>query len=465
MSRKLQHVQIGTIAEDSDGYLIYCENGVPTHAGVVRVGGKIYYAGQDGLLVCGHHKTVHRERANGLLKRGIYEFGTDGVLIEGSYRKPEKKRRKNRTTQLPRMARQLIIAGIVVLLITAAVIAVTLSHRKSADNTPDVSAAETGPSMLELPPDGELVFLCSPAMQSVYTGSMTLAEAVAEGGSPAQPYVFRYALDADASAVLTLDGRSYRLDPGENSLEIWNLETNRTYQYSVTATKGDETRTVSPSFQTADTNRFLSLTGVRNVRDIGGCRTQNGNRIAEGMIIRGGEIDGLMEPDYKLEHPEEAAAFRFRYDFDLRPEIQIDGAYFSPLGASVGHKFYSSPMYGEIFQEQNFPALRQIFSDLADPDKYPMYLHCTYGADRTGTIVFLLQGILGVSEKNMRQEYALTGFSISGYETCAHLERICNGLDVYPGKTINEKIESFLVNTVGVPRTNLASIRSILLES
>ena len=65
----------------------------------------------------------------------------------------------------------------------------------------------------------------------------------------------------------------------------------------------------------------------------------------------------------------------------------------------------------------------------------------------------------------MRQEYALTGFSISGYETCAHLERICNGLDVYPGKTINEKIESFLVNTVGVPRTNLASIRSILLES
>ena len=101
----------GEIIEDEQGYLIYRENGEPIHAGVVCVDGKIYYAGHDGVLVCGHHKDVHRDMANGLLKRGIYKFDENGVLVEGSYQKPEHRRSKKRA-KLTKKQQQLVIGGI-----------------------------------------------------------------------------------------------------------------------------------------------------------------------------------------------------------------------------------------------------------------------------------------------------------------------------------------------------------------
>jgi protein-tyrosine phosphatase len=120
-------------------------------------------------------------------------------------------------------------------------------------------------------------------------------------------------------------------------------------------------------------------------------------------------------------------------------------------------------MYGSIFSEEYKASLQEIFHDLADPTNYPMYLHCTYGADRTGTIIFLIQGILGVDKDDMEREYALTGFWINGV-TAKSLNPIYGGLEGTAGETINEKIVNYLVEEVGVPMSEIESIRSILLE-
>ncbi|MBO6055211.1 MAG: tyrosine-protein phosphatase, partial [Oscillospiraceae bacterium] len=106
--------------------------------------------------------------------------------------------------------------------------------------------------------------------------------------------------------------------------------------------------------------------------------------------------------------------------------------------------------------------LKEIFHDLANRENYPMYMHCTYGADRTGTIVFLLQGILGVNEEDMIKQYALTGFSRKSATTDG-VNPFFGGLEGVAGDTINDKIESYLVETVGVPRADIESIRGILL--
>ncbi len=263
----------------------------------------------------------------------------------------------------------------------------------------------------------------------------------------------------------------YTLDPDKTVLTIDNLFPGTTYYYRVTArevsleddSESGESNTYCGQFTTADTDRFVNIPNLENTRDIGGYVTADGRTTKYGMIIRGSELDGLVESDYFLTDREAAEPFGFVCDLDLRNDSIFTGSYQSMLGEKVSHKFHSAPSYGGIFDDASFSSLREIFNDMANPDNYPMYMHCTYGADRTGTIVFMLQGILGVSEEDMVKEYALTGFSRKSITTDG-VNPIFGGLEGTGGDTINEKIVNYLVDVVGVPTEDIESIREILLE-
>ncbi len=459
----------GLILENNE--LIYYKNGEPKHAGVIKVDGNIYYIGRGGRAVKGRH-VVHKSMSNDILKRGTYKFGEDYKLIEGSYIAPQKQshksKRKKKGNNNPWKKKFSIrpfypLIGIVVafsILIGLAIVVetVTDAYKDKEDKTAITSTT------IYIPKFNEEVLLCSDAAKMLYDGEISVATA-AKAGSYYRPFVFEYNV-ADKGGILLLsensnlsNAKEYILEIGKTKLTIDNLKTGTEYFYKATVNGENYTG----SFKTAKSNRFLSIPNLQNTRDIGGYTTVDGKTVKQGMIIRGTELDGLVVPSYILDNDYikyVQSEFGFVCDFDLREPTVYSGNYKSRLGEGVTHKFYSSPMYGGAFHSTNREFLRQIFSDLAKPENYPMYLHCTHGADRTGTIVFLLQGILNMSEKDMLCEYHLT----DGYAEINNIDTLIIGFENVSGNTIQEKIANYLVSTVGVTEAEIESIRNILLE-
>lgn len=458
---------------NENGILTYYRNGRPYHAGVIQFEGSIYYIGKGGIAVTGIH-VVHREMANGLLKRGTYTFGDDGKLIKGSYIPPRKKkahgnksvkkhrsRKRNRIWKISKKNKKILIGAVAALILLFGVVLVLDNAIKGGSHT-DNSDLE-----IELPVFDSEVYLCSDAARKVYNGDLSVIEAL-KYGSPYLPLKFEYNLKGNDGLLYISENSDmseaaeFFMSKSATSLAIDNLKTDTQYFYTVSV--GEQK--YSGSFKTAPSTRFISIDGIYNTRDIGGYKTLDNKIVKQGMIIRGTEIDGLVELKYRLtkESAEYMKSFGFVYDMDLRAEDIFAGDYSSALGEGVSHKFYTSPQYGQIFSAGYKESIRQIFADLANPAHYPMYLHCTYGADRTGTIVFLLQGVLNMSTEQMIREYQLTGFELSRCANSENMDIIISGLKNKEGDTLQEKIVNFLIEDIGVSQEEIDSIRNLLLQ-
>ena len=449
-------------------HLVYYKNDRPYHAGVVQVDGDIYYISSKGRAIKGVH-IVHGEMANGILKRGTYTFGDDYKLVPDSYIPPRKKKKKifrNWRKWAPAVC--LALVGLLVIL---ALVKHFQDQQKVKPKETKISSTVTpegADSDIRLPKFEENVLLCSKSAHQMYLDNLPVEDAV-DAGTAYRSFIFEYDLgDADGTLVISeaddaTKTRVFDLPPQYTSISVENLKTGTTYDYEVRVNG----QVYEGSFTTEASTRFITIPGVENTRDIGGYINEDGRMIKQGMIIRGSELDGLVVPGYFLnveDADEVQEVFGFAYEMDLRGGNIYGGVYQSRLGANVGHYFYGSPQYGEIFNRNYQPALREIFADLADPNKYPMYLHCTYGADRTGTVVFLLQGILNMSQEDMVREYKMTGFETASYRKSEKMDIVIHGLEAYEGDTLQEKIVSFLVQEVGVTYEQIESIRNIMLE-
>ena len=357
-----------------------------------------------------------------------------------------------------------VLVGVLI----ATILLMSACDGKVADNDGAINPIVMVDDGVALPQFEQEVLLCSDQAKQVYDGELKIANAVATG-TPYRPFVFEYRLE-HTSGTLRLsedssfaDAQEYHMDQGEASVIIDNLKTGTTYYYQVEVSG----KQYCGTFRTASSNRFISIPGVENLRDIGGYKTLDGKTIKQGLLIRGCELDGIKNEKYFLDDQYISGVqetFGFVYDLDLRsPEI-IEGDYQSRLGAEVGHKFYDAPTYAQIFRSEYLSSMREIFADLADPDKYPMYLHCTWGRDRTGTVVLLLQGLLNVSKEDMMQEYRLTGYVTPAVATNTKMDVVFMQLESYEGDTLQEKIINYLTTTVGVTQEEIASIQSIFLE-
>jgi hypothetical protein len=135
---------------------------------------------------------------------------------------------------------------------------------------------------------------------------------------------------------------------------------------------------------------WVDVDGARNVRDLGGW-----NGLAAGKVYRGSELNAVKNHGLALT-PEGLRTMRekmkIKTDLDFRAVNEGERAEClktSALGKDV--KLVDRPIsnYTSMFSKTNsFASALRVF---ADSGNYPIYMHCWGGADRTGTIAFILQ--------------------------------------------------------------------------
>ncbi len=263
--------------------------------------------------------------------------------------------------------------------------------------------------------------------------------------------------------------QTYNFDAGSSSIDIYNLKIASQYYYKITVSFTDSSEVSSSgSFYTAMTPRILSLDGTVNVRDIGGWKTSDGKTIKQGMILRGAEIDGLIVPEYKLTEKgisQFRDYFNIKLDADLRHtnEVKTSASY---AGEDIKHTVYGIKAYRLYITGNENDPMKKLFSSLANRNNYPIYMHCTYGIDRTGTACYILEALLGMPEEKLLREYELSTLCFTENNARAEDAKVTAFIENFnsiEGNNPRKKAENYLLS-IGVTKDEIESIRNILIE-
>ena len=313
-------------------------------------------------------------------------------------------------------------------------------------------------------------------------------------------YTITYGKEANLSDAKTLKTNNTKA-------YLKNLLVNQTYYYKVTA-DGKESEVAS--FTTGDYPRWIDARPMFNVRDMGGYMTSSGQRIKQGLVYRGGEInkktgwygsqtytDDLGNTNTKDGHivsETDASKKAFREDMGMVNGLEIDlrssgetngypttsGKCDFAVSGDIDYKLIGISSYYKGMQ-QNTTQIKQLFEAFAQADQHPVYYHCYGGADRTGVVGFMLGAVLGMSYTDLVIDFELTSYSSNPSRNYRghlrngpwndwpglvdYLTRTDNsGLGWGTTKTIKQGMEEYLINKCKVSQDTINKIREIMLE-
>lgn len=208
--------------------------------------------------------------------------------------------------------------------------------------------------------------------------------------------------------------------------------------------------------------RMVKTDSVENMRDLGGWPTTDGRHIRYGRIFRGSELDGVHDTHIT---PDDSLILHdlldIRLDIDMRKEEERAGAVQSPLGTDVGYVHYDVVQY-KIADRSYYTAFRDLLATLRQG--HAVYLHCWKGADRTGTMAYLLEALLGVPEEDVCKDYELTSFGGQlRSRNSTSFSTFYDRLMTFQGATLQEKVEAIFLR-YGITAEEIAEFRELMLE-
>jgi protein-tyrosine phosphatase len=169
--------------------------------------------------------------------------------------------------------------------------------------------------------------------------------------------------------------------------------------------------------------RHIQLEGCFNVRDVGGYRAQRGATVRWNRLYRAGGPHQATRDDIEVLRSLEITTV---IDLRTRDEIRERDGYAAQLAPHASH---SLPMTDVLPAETDLArwtdpvfvadhcytmltrapdVVAEALRILTDPSAYPVLIHCSAGKDRTGVLVAIVLGVLGVEEHTIVQDYALS---------------------------------------------------------
>ncbi|MBO4768890.1 MAG: tyrosine-protein phosphatase, partial [Bacteroidales bacterium] len=262
------------------------------------------------------------------------------------------------------------------------------------------------------------------------------------------------------------------------SSDVYNLIPGLTYYYTVS-----ENGSVweKGQFNTTGRRRMIRVSGTQstdranNCRDLGGMITKDGTkRIKYGYIFRGSNMNRTTDTEKSIL----ADFMKIRMDIDLR------ASGWGTQGASRAFPANDYPVigylnkgfngYNDLASDAGLGRIGDIFNTIIDTvlEGKAVYFHCYVGADRTGIIGVILEGMLGISEKDCSIDYELTTFSRAvgnrprdGSQNDHYFSQGLALLRGQSGSTFEQKCTNFLTSSkVGVSEAKINQFKNYILE-
>ncbi len=183
-------------------------------------------------------------------------------------------------------------------------------------------------------------------------------------------------------------------------------------------------------------DRVVDLDQIFNMRDLGGLPTRDGGFIRSGRLFRADDPHLATDEDTAV-----LADLGISSVLDLRtaPEAEQRGSrrwdelgvqrHARPLwaripGAAHAFRYHDPRLTADLYaamHDEHLAAHRSLWQALAlATTQGPTLIHCASGRDRTGIVVALLLGLLGVEEDLILADYAMSAAGMA--HLLAHLE-------------------------------------------
>lgn len=281
------------------------------------------------------------------------------------------------------------------------------------------------------------------------------------------PYVIDGFSSGEKLVLISGSGEERVIEIEDESVEIYNLLLGEYYSWTVFDNNG---KSIKESEFTVSSlpPRNIYVDGITNVRDLGGWKRDNGERVKQGLIYRSARLNENESDEVLLsdEGRETLLSLGIKSEIDLRKTVDNENGAIteSPIGESVN--YYSIPFEtGGGYLQKNLSSFPSLFSILGNAENYPLLFHCSIGTDRTGAVSFVLLSLLGVTEDDLYRDYLFSNFGyIEGIRRKSAIDDYLMYIERYQGETRKDKVYSMLIEN-GVEKKDIDSFIFIMTDN